>query len=135
VFGCLNVFNYLSTVCDIFLIVLVYILSAAYYVSWDNFMKAVPDYGLVSLAVAGLFDAFLIASRAFSICIYLAISSALSIYRSSSMGSTDIVTDFVRAGFVPAFYCGYVSSNGVCLLDDGISVVCAVSFGCVVSKT
>ena len=115
---------------------LVYILLAAYYVSWDNFVKAVPDYGLVSLAVAGLFDAFLIASRAFSICIYLAmISSALSIYRSSSMGSTDILTDFVRAGFVPAFYCGYVSSTCVCLLDDGICVVCAVSFGCVVSKT
>ena len=88
-FGCLNVFNYLSTVCYIFLIVLVYILSAAYYVSWDNFMKALPDYGLASLAVAGLFDDFLIASRAFSICTWRArISSALSICKSSSRGST-----------------------------------------------
>jgi hypothetical protein len=129
------VFNYFSTVYDIFLIVLVYILSAAYYVSWDSFMKAVPDYGLVSLAVVCLFDAFLIASRAFSICICLAMmSSALSISRSSSMGSTDMVTDFVRAGFVRAFYCGYASSTGVWLLDDGISVMCAVSFCCVVAN-
>ena len=103
-------FNYFSTVYDMFLIVLFCILSAAYYVSWDSFRKAVPDYGLGSLAVVCLFDAFLIASRAFSICICLAMmSSALSISRSSSMGSTDIVTDFVRAGFVPTFYYGSAS--------------------------
>ncbi len=51
-FGCLSVFSYFSTVYDMFLIVLLCILSAAYYVSWDSFRKAVPDYGLVSLAVA-----------------------------------------------------------------------------------
>ena len=94
-----------------------------------------PDYGVVSLAVSCLFDAFLIASRAFSICICLAImSSALSISRSSSTGSTDIVTDFVSVGFVPTVcYCP-VALTAVWLLDEGISVVCAVSFFCVVSN-
>jgi hypothetical protein len=61
----LRVFSYLSTVCDICLSVLFYILSAAYYVSCDNLVKAIPDYGVVSLAVAGLFYTFLMASRAF----------------------------------------------------------------------
>jgi hypothetical protein len=39
------------------------------------------------------------------------------------MGSTVIVTDLVKAGLVPAFYCGYVSPVKVCLLDDGLSSV------------
>jgi hypothetical protein len=61
-------------------------------------------------------------------------SSALSISRSSSTGSTDIVTDFVNVGFVPTVcYCP-VALTAVWLLDEGISVVCAVSFFCVVSN-
>jgi hypothetical protein len=108
--GCLSVISYFITVYDRFLIVLLCILSAAYYVNCDSFKKAVPDYALVSLAVACLFDAFLIASRAFSICICRAMmSSALSISRSSLMGSTAIVTDVVRAGFVSTYYCGSAS--------------------------
>ncbi len=99
-------------------------------------MILVPDYGLVSLATVYVFDMFLFASRAFSICIYRArISSALSMSRSSSMGSTEIVTDLVKAGFLPAFYCDYVSAIGVCLLDDGIALLCAFSFCFVLSTT
>ena len=106
------------------------------YFTVDNYVILVPDYGLVSLATVYVFDIFLFASRAFAICIYRArISSALSIYRSSAMGSTKIVTEFVKAGFVPAFYDGYVSVTGVCLLDDGIAVLCAFAFCFVLSKT
>jgi hypothetical protein len=54
---------------------------------------------MVSLAVAGRFYAFLIASRAVWIDIYRAIiSSALSILRSSSYGATVMVTDYARFG-------------------------------------
>ena len=99
-------------------------------------MTLVPDYGLVSLANDYMFDMFLFASRAFSICIYRArISSALSMSRSASMGSTEIVTDLVKAGFVPAFYGGYVSVTSVCLLDDGIAVLRACAFSFVLSTT
>ncbi len=77
------------------------------YFTVDNYVILVPDYGLVSLATVYVFDMFLFASRAFSICIYRArISSALSMSRSASMGSTEIVTDLVKAGFVSAFYGG-----------------------------
>ena len=111
-----------------FLIVLLCILSAAYYVSCDSFRKAVPDYALVSLAVACLFDVFFIASRAFSICIWRAIiSSALSISRSASVGSTDIVTDVVKAGLVSTYFGGTTSCIVVRLLDSGISVVGVLS--------
>jgi hypothetical protein len=41
--GCLSVVNCFITVYDMFLIVLFYILSAAYCVSCDSFRKAVPD--------------------------------------------------------------------------------------------
>ena len=106
------------------------------YFTVDNYVILVPDYGLVSLATVYVFDIFLFASRAFAICIYRArISSALSIYRSSAMGSTKIVTEFVKAGFVPAFYGGYVSTTEVCLLDDGISVLCVFAFCFVLSTT
>jgi hypothetical protein len=83
---------------------------------------------LVSLAVACLFDAFFIASRAFSICIWRAIiSSALSISRSASVGSTDIVTDVVKAGLVSTYFGGTTSCIVVRLLDSGISVVGVLS--------
>jgi hypothetical protein len=96
----------------------------------------VPDYGLVSLATGYVFDMLLFASRAFSICIYRArISSALSMYMSSSVGSTNIVTDVVKAGFLPVFYCDYVSAIGVCLLDDGIALLRACAFSFELSST
>jgi hypothetical protein len=128
VWGCVSVLIYFITVCEIFLIVLLCILSAAYYVSCDSFRKAVPDYALVSLAVAYLFDAFFKASRAFSICICRAnISSALSISRSASVGSTDIVTDVVKAGLLSTDFGGSASFIVVRLLDSGISVVFVLS--------
>jgi hypothetical protein len=119
---------YFITVCEIFLIVLLCILSAAYYVSCDSFRKAVPDYVLVSLAVAYVFDAFFKASRAFSICICRAnISSALSISRSASVGTTDIVTDVVEACILSTYFDGSASFIVVRLLDSGISVVGVLS--------
>ena len=120
------------TVCDIFLIVLLCILSAAYYVSCDSFRKAVPDYVLVSLAVAYVFDAFFNASRAFSIWIWRAnISSALSMSRSASVsvGTTDIVTDVVEAFLLTTFFDGSASYVVARLLDSGISVVGVLSVG------
>ena len=51
------------------------------------------------------------------------------------MGSTEIVTDLVKAGFVPAFYSGYVSVTSVCLLDDGIAVLHACAFSLELSST
>lgn len=120
--------SYFITVCEMFLIVLLCILSAAYYVSCDSFRKAVPDYALVSLAVGCLFDAFFKASRAFSICIWRAIiSSALSISRSSSVGSTDIVTDVVKAGLLSTYFGGSTLFIVVRLLGSGISVVGVLS--------
>ena len=66
------------------------------------------------------FDCFC-ASRAFSIWTWRArISSALSILNSSSVGSTYIVTDVVRAFSLPICYYTNVISTGT-LLDDGVA--------------
>jgi hypothetical protein len=124
------------SVCYNYLIVVVGKVVVVYGFTVDTYVILVPDYGLVSLAADYMFDMCLFASRAFSICIYRArISSALSMYMSSSVGSTNIVTDLVKAGFLPAFYCDYVSAIGVCLLDDGIALLCAFSFCFVLSTT
>lgn len=53
---------------------------------------------------------------------------------SSSVGSTIIVTDVVKAGFGPAFCGGYVSVICVGLLDEGISLS-GVLFFCFVLST
>jgi hypothetical protein len=128
VWGYVSVLICFITVCDIFLIVLLCILSAAYYVSCDSFRKAVPDYVLVSLAVACVLDAFFKASRAFSIWIWRAnISSALSMSRSALVGTTDIVTDVVEACLLSTYFAGSASFIVVCLLDSGISVVGVLS--------
>ena len=104
----LSVFIYLSTVCDMDLIVLVYSLFVAYYLSCDSFETVTVDYGVGNLAVVCLFYIFVIVARAFSNSTCLVrISSALSTLKSSSGCVTAMVTDFARV----------VS----CLLDDGFS--------------
>jgi hypothetical protein len=128
--GCFKVFSCFITVYEICLIVLFYSLLAAYCFSCDNFVIAVPDYGLVSLAVVGVFYSFLMASRAFSIYTYCArISSALSIISLSSRGSTDMVTVFVNAVFFPDVFYGYLIFTGIYLLEDGISLLRSVLLG------
>jgi hypothetical protein len=107
--GCLRVFSYFITVCEICLIVLFYNVFVAYCFNMDSFD------GLASLAVCGVFCNFLIVVRAFSSSTCLVrISSSLSILRSSSYGWTAIVTVFAT---IVDYFVGF----GGYVLDDGRS--------------